>query len=49
MGTASSNPNVNYLTEFSGIKSWLLSLDHKRIGLLYFFSVQKKELAKIQI
>lgn len=29
----------NYLNEFSGLKSWLLSLDHKRIGLMYFISV----------
>lgn len=25
----------NYINEFAGIKSWLCSLDHKRIGLLY--------------
>ena len=39
MGTATTNPNVNYLTEFSGVKSWLLSLDHKRIGLMYMISI----------
>ena len=26
---------VNYLNASYGIKSWLLTLDHKRIGLLY--------------
>ncbi|HLH06570.1 MAG TPA: cytochrome c oxidase subunit I [Terriglobales bacterium] len=30
---------TNYLTEKQGILSWLLTTDHKRIGLLYFFSV----------
>ena len=25
----------NYLNETYGIKSWLLTLDHKRIGILY--------------
>ena len=25
----------NYLTEFKGIKSWLFTLDHKRIGIMY--------------
>lgn len=39
MGTTTTNPIVNYLTEFSGVKSWLLSLDHKRIGLLYMISI----------
>jgi cytochrome c oxidase subunit 1 len=29
----------NYINEFAGIKSWLTSLDHKRIGLLYMISV----------
>lgn len=35
---ASAN-GLNYLTEFKGVKSWLLSLDHKRIGLLYMVSI----------
>ncbi len=34
-----SNTNVNYLNEFKGIKSWLFSLDHKRIGLMYMISI----------
>ena len=29
----------NYLTEKQGILSWLLTTDHKRIGLLYTFSI----------
>ncbi|MFZ3229064.1 MAG: cytochrome c oxidase subunit I [Pseudobdellovibrio sp.] len=29
----------NYLNETSGLWSWLTSLDHKRIGILYFVSV----------
>ncbi len=41
MGTVahSANSNVNYITEFTGIKSWLTSLDHKRIGLLYAMAI----------
>lgn len=30
---------VNYINEFKGIKSWLTSLDHKRIGLMYLIVV----------
>ncbi|MGE0131157.1 MAG: cbb3-type cytochrome c oxidase subunit I [Blastocatellales bacterium] len=30
---------VNYLTNGTTVKSWLLTLDHKRIGLLYLFSI----------
>lgn len=37
MGHSASDKN--YLNEFSGIKSWLTSLDHKRIGLMYMISV----------
>jgi len=32
-------PHVNYLNADYGIKSWLLTLDHKRIALLYLASV----------
>ncbi len=40
MSTAVAIPvETNYLTEKQGILSWLLTTDHKRIGLLYFFSV----------
>ena len=34
-----SKTDVNYLNEFKGIKSWLFSLDHKRIGLMYMISI----------
>lgn len=36
MGSA---PGVNYLNEKSGLWSWLTTLDHKRIGILYMISV----------
>ena len=29
----------NYLNEGTTIKSWLLTLDHKRIGLMYLFAI----------
>jgi cytochrome c oxidase subunit 1 len=32
-------PRLNYLNQEYGIKSWLLTKDHKRIGLLYLGSV----------
>jgi cytochrome c oxidase subunit 1 len=32
-------PGDNYLTHSHGIKSWLLTLDHKRIGVMYLVSV----------
>ncbi len=33
------NPVKNYLNATKGIKSWLTTVDHKRIGLMYLFSV----------
>ncbi|MBN8553965.1 MAG: cytochrome c oxidase subunit I [Deltaproteobacteria bacterium] len=30
---------TNYLNYPKGLKSWLFTLDHKRIGMLYFFSI----------
>jgi cytochrome c oxidase subunit 1 len=30
---------TNYLSEPRGLKSWLVTLDHKRIGLLYLFAI----------
>jgi cytochrome c oxidase subunit 1 len=30
---------VNFLNEPKGIKSWLLTLDHKRIGVMYLFAI----------
>lgn len=34
-----AEPRVNYLNNGYSIKSWLLTKDHKRIALLYLFSV----------
>ncbi len=42
MSTAQEIPaesSVNYLNASYGIKSWLLTTDHKRIGLLYLASI----------
>jgi len=39
MATATAEHHENYLTELKTIKSWLLTLDHKRVGLLYLFSI----------
>ena len=36
---APAESRVNYLNASYGIKSWLLTLDHKRIGLLYLGSI----------
>src|SRR4051794_24369909 len=35
----SSAPGKNYLNEKSGLWSWLTTLDHKRIGILYMIAV----------
>ena len=35
----SEEPVDNYLTYTRGIKSWLFTLDHKRIGVMYMVSV----------
>jgi len=32
-------PAVNYLNADRGVRSWLLTLDHKRIGVMYFATV----------
>ncbi|MEM1269406.1 MAG: cytochrome c oxidase subunit I [Bacteroidota bacterium] len=32
-------PTHNYLKEPKGIKSWLTTVDHKRIGIMYLFTV----------
>jgi cytochrome c oxidase subunit 1 len=34
-----SESRVNYLNVATTVKSWLLTLDHKRIGLLYLFAI----------
>jgi len=38
MATAAAH-GKNYLNESSGLWSWLTTLDHKRIGIMYFISV----------
>src|SRR4051812_33473 len=35
----SERPVKNYLTESRTLKSWLLTTDHKRIGILYLYSI----------
>ncbi len=32
-------PEKNYLNDPKGLKSWLFTLDHKRIGILYLYSI----------
>jgi cytochrome c oxidase subunit 1 len=34
-----TSPEENYLTHDKGILSWVFTVDHKRIGLMYLFSV----------
>jgi cytochrome c oxidase subunit 1 len=38
-GSHGSDPNVNYLNVTKGVWSWMYTLDHKRIGILYLASV----------
>src|SRR5450432_759647 len=38
-GGHGGDPSVNYLNNTRGIWSWLYTLDHKRIGLMYLASV----------
>ncbi|MEO7793323.1 MAG: cbb3-type cytochrome c oxidase subunit I, partial [Thermoanaerobaculia bacterium] len=37
--SATTAERPNYLTAGHGLKSWLLTLDHKRVGLLYLMAV----------
>lgn len=41
MSAAAATPGteVNYLNQTHGLKSWLFTLDHKRIGLMYLFTI----------
>ena len=39
MATAAHASNVNYLNHEKGLWSWLTTLDHKRIGLMYLATV----------
>ena len=41
----SANGMVNYLNHDKGIKSWLFTLDHKRIGIMYLVAVSLAFLA----
>ncbi|MBO0800577.1 MAG: cbb3-type cytochrome c oxidase subunit I, partial [Blastocatellia bacterium] len=34
-----AEPRLTYLNAGHTVKSWLLTLDHKRIGLLYLFAI----------
>ncbi len=36
---ATQTQPVNYLNETHGARSWLLTLDHKRIGVMYLWSI----------
>jgi cytochrome c oxidase subunit 1 len=36
---AAVGPGDNYLNHSKGLKSWLTTLDHKRIGVMYLFTV----------
>lgn len=35
----SQSPAVHYLNEHKGLKSWLTTVDHKRIGVMYLWSI----------
>jgi len=39
MNTSPSQPRIHYLNIAYGIKSWLLTVDHKRIAILYLGSI----------
>ena len=39
MAHAQSGHGSNYLNHSHGLKSWLTTLDHKRIGLMYFITI----------
>ena len=35
----SENPTTNFFTEERGLKAWLTTVDHKKIGLMYLGAV----------
>jgi cytochrome c oxidase subunit 1 len=39
MTASSHHDQSNYLTATKGLKSWLLTVDHKRIGVMYFLGI----------
>ena len=38
-GQQPHSPGDNYLTHGKGIRSWIFTLDHKRIGLMYMMAI----------
>ena len=38
-GQGEHHPEKNYLNAEKGIKSWIFTLDHKRIGILYLILI----------
>jgi len=38
-GDHGGEPGVDYLNVKKGLMSWLITLDHKRIGIMYLISV----------
>ena len=39
MSTLSSSSDLSFFQVSKGIRSWIFTLDHKRIALLYFYSI----------
>jgi len=37
--TTAAGPHRNYLNVSYAVRSWLLTTDHKRIGVLYLISI----------
>ena len=38
--TSTAHPReIDYLSDGNGIKDWLFTVDHKRIGIMYLFFV----------
>src|SRR5688500_11000064 len=37
--SSDADPTKNYFEASHGLKSWLLTLDHKRIGMMYLFGI----------
>ena len=39
MSTVAANPELSFFRVAKGFRSWVTTLDHKRIALLYFYSI----------
>ena len=39
MNAHAADSGKNYLNETYGLKSWLLTVDHKRIGIMYLLTL----------